>query len=162
MIEVLGVIGGPEQVRAVEAARGEGGARVAAAAERGLTAPAPEVHEELAGLGVMARVDGQEILVGSGRLLSEWGVTVPDGVPTRARVLVAVGGRLQGALDIADPVRADAPKAVAALKGLGLQVVVLSGDRREIVEDVARQVGADRVLAEVLPHALSQVHGGDH
>jgi Cu+-exporting ATPase len=122
---------------------------VRAAAERGLPVPAPEEYEELAGLGVVARTQGHEVLVGSRQLLSERGVPTGAEVPPQARV--AVDGALRGALVVADVLRPDAARAVSELKRLGLEVVLLSGDRREIAEQVGKEVGADRVLAEVLP-----------
>ena len=124
---------------------------VQAAEERGIAVAAPESYEEWAGLGVSARANGNVVLVGSRRLLEEQGVTVEPSLPADMRVLVAADGRLAGALAIADVVRPDAPAAVQALKRQRLEVVLLSGDRREIAEQVGAQVGADRVLAEVLP-----------
>ena len=111
----------------------------------------PEEYEELAGLGVVARTQGHEVLVGSRQLLSERGVPTGAEVPPQARVFVAVDGALRGALVVADVLRPDAARAVSELKRLGLEVVLLSGDRREIAEQVGKEVGADRVLAEVLP-----------
>jgi len=124
---------------------------VQAAEERGIAVAAPESYEEWAGLGVSARSNGNSVLVGSRRLLEEQGVTVDASLPAQMRVLVAMDGRLAGALAISDVVRPDAPAAVQALKRQRLEVVLLSGDRREIAEQVGAQVGADRVLAEVLP-----------
>lgn len=124
---------------------------VRAASDRGLPVSPPQEYEEVAGLGVVARTDGHEVLVGSRQLLSHRGVSAAPEAPAAARVFVAVDGALRGALVVADVLRPHAGQAVAALKRLGLEVAVLSGDRREIAEEVGRQVGADRVLAEVLP-----------
>lgn len=124
---------------------------VRAAQERGIVVSAPASYEEWAGMGVSARVGDHEVLVGSNRLLAEQGIVLDEVPAADARVLVAADGRLVGALEIADVVRSDARQAVEALKKQRLQVVLLSGDRREIAEQVGAQVGADRVLAEVLP-----------
>ncbi len=124
-----------------------------AAKARGVSVSAPDDYEELPGLGVVAQAAGHTLLVGSRQLMIERGVGngAESQAPAEARVFVARDGLLLGALEVSDQLRPTAFQAVSALKRLGLQVVLLSGDKREIAEDVGRTVGADRVLAEVLP-----------
>jgi Cu+-exporting ATPase len=126
---------------------------VEAARSRSLRLPRGEELQEFAGQGVVARVEGHEVLVGSAAFLRErLGLAgLPDGQLERANVHVGIDGRYAGALLVADRLRPNAREAVQALKELGLQVVILSGDRQEVAEEVGRAVGADRVAAGVLP-----------
>ncbi|HYB96083.1 MAG TPA: heavy metal translocating P-type ATPase [Vicinamibacterales bacterium] len=115
--------------------------------------------EAIAGKGVTAAVDGQQVRVGTDAFLTEAGVdtaAVRDVIAgwaadARTVVLAAVDGRLAAAFAIADTLRANAPAVIASLQRRGLRVVMLSGDRRPTAEAVARQAGVTEVIAEVLP-----------
>src|SRR5205823_9163781 len=72
-------------------------------------------------------------------------------------VLVAVDGRLAGLIGVADPVRASTPEAIRLLHDDGLRIIMLTGDSRATAEAVARKLGIDEVIAEVLPAEKSQV-----
>jgi P-type Cu+ transporter len=138
-----------------------GEAIVRKAREQELGFLAVEGFEAVAGRGVRGRVGGHEVTIGSGRLLGELGVeTSPlaDAAGAAAAegstlAWVAVDGALAGLIAIADPVKAESAAAIRELRGLGLDVWLLTGDGRVTAESVARQVGipADRVIAEVLP-----------
>jgi Cu2+-exporting ATPase len=115
--------------------------------------------EDVAGHGVRARVAGRTVLVGTRRLLDEHGV--PLGALERdaerllaegkTLMLVAVDGQPAGVIAAADTVRPTAAQAIAGLKALGIETVMMTGDNRRTAEAVARQVGIARVFAEVLP-----------
>ncbi len=114
--------------------------------------------EAVTGHGVVAVVSGRRVLVGSARLLREHGVDAgsADAVASIARagrtpVLVAIDGKVAGVLGVADPVKPESAEAVRALRGMGVEVVLLTGDVRATAEAVGAQVGVDRVIAEVLP-----------
>ena len=142
-----------------------GRAVMTGAKDRGIEPGAAEDVQALPGFGVegsAVATDGtsHQVLLGTSALLEERGITVPAEVLTaleeaaasaQTGVLVAVDGVLAGHLVVADTIKASAAGAVARLKRLGLRTVLLTGDRRVAAEEVGRQVGADEVVAEVLP-----------
>ncbi|MEV7522107.1 heavy metal translocating P-type ATPase [Streptomyces sp. NPDC091371] len=130
------------------------------AVERAGTLPVPEGFENLAGLGVQGVVDGHAVLVGRERLLADWAITLPEGLAGAkaaaeaagsTAVLVAWDGAARGVLTVADAVKESSAEAVSRLRALGLTPVLLTGDNKAVAETVAREVGIDEVIAEVLP-----------
>lgn len=111
------------------------------------------------GRGARAMVEGVVVIVGNEALLKAEGIDTVPLRPTLERwalegktpVLAAVGSRLAAAFAIADPLRSNAAAVVARLKGLGIRVIMLTGDRRQTADAIARQAGVDEVIAEVLP-----------
>jgi Cu+-exporting ATPase len=126
---------------------------------RGLRLAAPERFESRTGRGVVGVVEGHAVAVGNTALLSELGISAIglDGrvSAVRARgetaMWVAIDGALAGALAVADPIKPSAREAVAALHGDGVRLVMASGDNRTTADAVARELGIDSVIAEVLP-----------
>ncbi|MDP9266128.1 MAG: copper-translocating P-type ATPase [Chloroflexota bacterium] len=125
-----------------------------------------EEFETLGGRGVRARVDGRVVLVGTGRLMEESGISLD---PIRGQLdallragktitIVAVDGALAGIVAVRDTPRPTARAAVAGLREVGIEVAMLTGDNRQTAEAVARELGIERVLAEVLPeHKADEV-----
>ncbi len=136
-----------------------GEAIVRGARDRGLPPVEAEAFEAISGGGIRARVEGREVLVGSRRFLSE--ASVPEdglvaGSENLARegktpIFVAVDGEAAGLIGVADVVRDESREAVGRLHSLGLEVAMLTGDNRRTAEAVARELGIDRVVAEVRP-----------
>ena len=132
---------------------------VAHAESRGLALPAPAHFEARAGLGAAGEVEGRKVLVGTGRLLEREGIDAgalggwADAAAGRGAtpVLVAIDGRVAGALALGDRLKPTSPAAVARLHRLGMKVAMLTGDRRGVAETIAREAGIDAVEAEVLP-----------
>jgi Cu+-exporting ATPase len=141
---------------------------VRAAQARGLDVPVASDFRNEPGCGVSALVEGRRVSVGTEAWLRASVATQPAIAEGAARmagdgatpVFVAVeardaagGARLLGAVGLSDPLRPSAPAAIVALRRLGLDVVLLSGDRRAAAEAIARQAGITRVVADVLPQA---------
>ncbi|MCR9149554.1 MAG: heavy metal translocating P-type ATPase [Rhodobacteraceae bacterium] len=148
---------------------------VAAAEAEGLT-PAPVAgFAALAGRGVQGEVAGQDVTVGSARLMAEIGAAPDAGAEAQAARLAAEGrtvlfaaldGRFAGLLAVADPVKESSAAAVARLHAMGLKVAMVTGDSRATAEAVAARLAIDAVVAEVLPagkvdavRALRAEHG---
>jgi Cu+-exporting ATPase len=144
---------------------------VAKAAELKLDLPDSTDFEALPGKGVSAVVGGIPVLIGTAELMRERpaasGATADaanegalaaaeatvEELSRRGRtpLIVAAGGRVLGALAVADTLRPEAAEAVSQLRGMGIEVVMLTGDREVIARAIGESVGVDRVVAEVLP-----------
>ncbi|MBA4860594.1 copper-translocating P-type ATPase [Streptomyces sp. PSKA54] len=132
----------------------------AGAAEQAASLPVPESFENVAGLGVQGAVDGHHVLVGREQLLGDRGIELPPELAEakaaaeaegRTAVVVAWDGTARGVLTVADAVKDTSAEAVAELRKLGLRPVLLTGDNQAVADSVARTVGIDEVIAEVLP-----------
>jgi P-type Cu+ transporter len=132
---------------------------VAAASERRLALAAPGEFAAAPGKGASGAVEGRRVAVGNAALLAALGIDAGD-LPARADalrqdgqgvMLAAIDGRPAGLLAVADPIRDSAPAALAALRADGIRIVMLTGDSRLTAEAVARRLGIDEVVAEVLP-----------
>jgi Cu+-exporting ATPase len=129
------------------------------ARERGLTLEEPEKFRALRGKGIEATVAGDEVLLGSPKFLAERNVDLSslagelERLEGKAKtvVVVAQDGRALGAIGISDPLKESATVAVEALKKLGLEVALITGDNRRTATAIAERLGIERVIAEVLP-----------
>ena len=118
-----------------------------------------ENFESIAGYGLKARINGKVILAGTEKLLRDNGlVTEPmrdilDRLAGEGKTLslLAVDGIFAGVVAAADPPRANSKKTIAALKNLGMEVVMITGDHTKVAEGIGKKLGIDRVFAEVLP-----------
>ena len=136
-----------------------GTAIVEGAKARSLTLRTAGAFEAVNGLGVQADVDGKRVLVGSRQFLEQRGVD-PKKWEDRAEawraeaktvVFLAVDGVAAGITAVADPIKDGTREAIAALKASGVRVVMLTGDSKRTADAVAKQLGIDEALAEVLP-----------
>ena len=123
------------------------------------TPAAGEDFDALNGLGVQAEIDGRRVLVGSRNFLAQHGVDTrhweeqAEAWRAEAKTVVffAVDGMAAGIAAVADPIKESTPEAIAATRRLGVRIVMLTGDSRRTADAVARQLGIDEALAEVLP-----------
>ncbi|ANY19619.1 Copper-transporting P-type ATPase [Tsuneonella dongtanensis] len=130
-----------------------------AAKERGLQIPPTDNFEASPGFGIKADVGGRTVHVGADRYMAKLGIDFgPLGVDAwrlgsegKTPLYAAVDGHLAAIIAVADPIRETTPAAIDALHSLGLKVAMITGDNRATAEAVARQLGIDEVVAEVLP-----------
>ncbi|MDR0202608.1 MAG: heavy metal translocating P-type ATPase [Delftia acidovorans] len=132
---------------------------VDAAKAEELALGAVDRFESVTGFGVRAQVDGVRVEIGADRFIRELGLQVDTLADEAARLgdegktplYAAVDGRLAAMIAVADPIKDSTPAAIAALHALGLKVAMITGDNRRTAEAIARQLGIDEVVAEVLP-----------
>jgi Cu+-exporting ATPase len=138
---------------------------VAAAAERNLARADASAFDAPSGKGASAVVDGRRVALGNARWLAELGIATEalaeqaeqlrqDGATV---IFAAIDRAAAGLIAIADPVKPTTPDALAALRRLGIRVVMLTGDNRTTAQAVARRLAIDEVEAEVLPEQKSAV-----
>jgi len=121
---------------------------VQAAEARGLTLATALDFESVPGMGVHATVEGVKVIVGNRKLMEASRVDVAG---VDAMMFVAVSGQLAGSITVADPIKETTPEAIRQLHQEGIRIVMLTGDNRTIAEAVAKTLGIDEVIAEVLP-----------
>ncbi|EHR78728.1 zinc-transporting ATPase [Thermococcus litoralis DSM 5473] len=109
-------------------------------------------HEEIAGHGVRARIDDTEVMVGNDRLLHKFNIE-HDTCHVKGTVAhIVVNGKYAGYIIISDEIKEDSPIAVKELKRLGVKkVIMLTGDNRDVADEIAKQLGIDEFYAELLP-----------
>ncbi|MBM6384215.1 MAG: copper-translocating P-type ATPase [Paenibacillus sp.] len=133
---------------------------VAGIRDKGIVLPQSEQFENIPGYGVRARVQGQEILVGTRRLLADAHVEVSEATARqmneleelgRTAMLIAVDGRWAGIVAVADTIKDTSREAIQRLQAMNIDVIMITGDNERTARAVAEQAGIQHVLAEVLP-----------
>jgi Cu+-exporting ATPase len=140
---------------------------VRAAKARGIDPVAVQDFQAEPGYGIEARAGEHLMHIGADRYMQRLGIDVPEKADAQAAELAeaartpiyaAIDGRLAAVIGVADPIKEGSVEAVRALKDLGVEVAMLTGDNRRTAEAIARQLGIERVLAEVLPdHKAEEV-----
>ncbi len=142
-----------------------GEAIVKAAKDKGFTLADAKTFEAIPGHGIRARAEGKDILVGNRRLMSANKISINvleqdiQGFEKQGKtaVIVAVDKNAAGIIAVADTLKEHAVEAVAGLKKIGVEVIMLTGDNEQTAQAIARQVGIDNVIANVLPGEKEEV-----
>jgi Cu+-exporting ATPase len=138
---------------------------VGGAEERGIELGKTESFESITGKGVKGLVDGHAVSLGNRALLEQLGID-PGTLASQAEefradgqtvMFVSVDGQVAGLLGIADPIKETTPEAIKQLHGLGIRIVMLTGDSRTTAEAVAGKLNLDEVVAEVLPNQKAEI-----
>ena len=132
---------------------------VSAAKAKGLAVPSVEGFEAIPGFGACGRVGRREVAVGADRYMRKLGLDVSPFAATAERLgnegktplYAAIDGRLAAIIAVADPVKPTTPATIAALHAMGLKVAMITGDNRRTAEAIAKRLGIDEVVSEVLP-----------
>lgn len=159
--EALALIAGVEQSSEHPIAH----AIVEAAKARGVARATAEAFQANSGLGVQADIGGRRVQVGSRSFLAQRGIDTQRWeeqankwrAEAKTVVYLSVDDNAAGLAAVADPVKESTPEAIAVLRRLGIRIVMLTGDSQRTAQAVARQLGIDEVLAEVMPD-----HKADH
>ncbi|MDJ1502800.1 heavy metal translocating P-type ATPase [Xanthocytophaga agilis] len=109
--------------------------------------------EEISGHGLKGIIEGKEVLAGNTKLLKKYNITYPEDLHSLVDtiVVVAVNGNYTGYITIADQIKEDAAQAIKAMHALGLETIMLSGDKQTVADAVARQLGIDQAYGDLLP-----------
>lgn len=109
--------------------------------------------EEISGHGLKGIIGGREVLAGNTKLMKKFGIDYPPAIDTIVYtiVIVAIDNKYSGHITIADKIREDAPQAIRELHKLGIETVMLSGDKQAVVGQVAKELGIDNAYGDLLP-----------
>ncbi|THK34760.1 copper-translocating P-type ATPase [Ensifer sp. MPMI2T] len=147
---------------------------VSAARSAGLTIDEAEQFEAIPGFGTRANVSGRMVHVGADRLMAREGIDIAVfadqarrlGDEGKSPLYAAIDGKLAAIIAVADPIKETTPQAIRMLHQLGLKIAMVTGDNRRTAEAIARKLGIDAVVAEVLPDgkvaALMRLKGEGH
>lgn len=134
-------------------------------ATRGIDLGVSESFEAIPGHGVQAKVDGRHLHIGTRRLMKKENIDIPQKAlddmvalekTGKTAMLVAVDQQFAGIVAVADTIKDTSKQAIGRLRDMGLQVVMITGDNTKTAEAIAKEVGIDRVIAEVLPEGKAE------
>jgi P-type Cu+ transporter len=131
---------------------------------KGIEFPATTEFEAIPGFGIRARVEGKEILAGTRKLMIQYEIDAEHAfekmtqleLAGKTAMLIAIDGKYAGLVAVADTIKETSKEAVSRLKELGIKVIMITGDNNRTAQAIAKQVGIDYVLAEVLPEGKAE------
>ncbi|MEM3520560.1 MAG: heavy metal translocating P-type ATPase [Thermoproteota archaeon] len=142
-----------------------GEAIIKEAERRGINLMYPEAFESIPGRGIKAMYKGNEILLGNRKLMLDYGINLEDIEDVlkkledegKTTIILAANRKILGVIAVADTIKEYALEAIKELKRMGIEVIMLTGDNRRTAQAIARKLGIQRVLAEVLPEDKAKV-----
>lgn len=166
---ISGILSDEEFLRMVAAAEKKSEhplaeAIVNGAVSRGINIPKTEQFEAIPGHGIRAVVEGRELLIGTRKLLTSRNIAYNEAISNmedletggKTAMLVAIDGAYTGLVAVADTIKETSKIAVSRLKQLGIEVVMITGDNQRTAHAIAKEVGIEHVLAEVLPEGKAE------
>ncbi|MFA5015997.1 MAG: heavy metal translocating P-type ATPase [Methylobacter sp.] len=138
---------------------------VKGAEQKGIKLTAGEQFESVTGKGVCGSISGRRVALGNAKLMAAQNIDITplikqaDGLRLEGQTVMFVGvdGKLGGFISVADPIKSSTPEALKALHEAGIKVVMLTGDNKTTANAVAKKLGIDRVVAEVLPEQKTEI-----
>jgi len=127
--------------------------------EKNIKLSSPESFNSITGLGLEARIDGKDLLIGNKRLMVNYKINIDNyasdsdklAFEGKTPMYMAINGQLEGIIAVADVIKPTSKSAISQLQNMGIQVVMITGDNKRTAEAIAREAGINKVLAEVLP-----------
>ncbi|GLV61771.1 copper-translocating P-type ATPase [Bacillus mycoides] len=137
---------------------------VAGIKEKGIDIPSSETFEAIPGFGIESVVEGKQLLIGTRRLMKKFNIDIEEVSKSmeeleregKTAMLIAIDKEYAGIVAVADTVKDTSKAAIARLKKMGLDVVMITGDNTQTAQAIAKQVGIDHVIAEVLPEGKAK------
>ncbi|KIV54558.1 ATPase P [Aneurinibacillus migulanus] len=132
--------------------------------EKEIPIPASDTFEAIPGYGIHTVIEGKQVVIGTRRLMERYNINATHAFAQmdelerkgRTAMLVAIEGRYSGIVAVADTIKETSKEAIARLKQMDIEVIMITGDNRRTAEAIASEVGIDRVLAEVLPEGKAE------
>ncbi|EJP91619.1 heavy metal translocating P-type ATPase [Bacillus cereus] len=132
--------------------------------EKGIDIPSSETFEAIPGFGIESVVEGKQLLIGTRRLMLKFNIDIEEISKSmeeleregKTAMLIAIDKEYAGIIAVADTVKDTSKAAIARLKKMGLDVVMITGDNTQTAQAIAKQVGIDHVIAEVLPEGKAE------
>ena len=132
--------------------------------DKGIELGNVQFFEAIPGYGVQATVSGQGIVIGTRKLMQQYGIDIQSVLPTmeklesdgKTAMLTAINGQYAGLVAVADTIKETSKEAIVRLQDMGIKVIMMTGDNKRTAQAIGKEVGVDAVIAEVLPEGKAE------